>query len=71
MSTSHDPIRHLEFLRQSLSQDNKPIGFFVSAGCPLSIEMPEDKYPLIPDVEALTKYVNTEMSANIKYQNRI
>ncbi len=69
MSTFHDPIRHLEFLRQSLSQDNKPIGFFVSAGCPLSVQMPEGKHPLIPDVEALTKYVNTEMKANTKYQS--
>lgn len=70
MSTFHDPIRHLEYLRQSLSQDNKPIGFFVSAGCPLSVEMPtKEQWPLIPDVKNLTEWINTEMSANKKYQS--
>jgi hypothetical protein len=70
MSIFHDPIRHLEYLRQSLSQDNKPIGFFVSAGCPLSVEMPtKEQWPLIPDVKNLTEWINTEMSANKKYQS--
>lgn len=68
MSTFHDPIRHLEYLRQSLSQDNKPIGFFVSAGCPLSVQMPDGEWPLIPDVKNLTEWINSEMSANKKYQ---
>ncbi|RKN83481.1 SIR2 family protein [Ulvibacterium marinum] len=67
MSIYHDPIRHLEYLRQSLSQDSKPIGFFISAGCPLSVQMPEGKWPLIPDVKNLTLWINNEMSANEKY----
>lgn len=45
MSKFHDPIRHLEYLRQSLSQDKKPIGFFISAGYPLAVEMQEGKSP--------------------------
>jgi hypothetical protein len=28
MEGFHDPIRHLKYLRQSLSQDNESIGFF-------------------------------------------
>ena len=67
MSKYHDPIRHLEYLRQSLSQDNKPIGFFISAGCPLSIDLPKDKWPLIPAVEDLTKWINSELSDNKNY----
>lgn len=69
MSVFHDPIRHLEYLRQSLSQDNKPIGFFVSAGCPISVKMPDGKWPLIPDVKKLTEWINSAMIADGKYQS--
>jgi hypothetical protein len=69
MDNSHDPIRHLKYLRQSLSQDNESIGFFLSAGCPLSVEMPDNEWPLIPDVENLTKHINTELSGNEKYSH--
>lgn len=69
MNNFHDPIRHLEYLRQSLSQDNKPIGFFISAGCPLSVDMPSKAdLPLIPDVKGLTEWINTELIGNAKYQ---
>jgi hypothetical protein len=70
MSNSHDPIRHIEYLRQSLSQDKKPIGFFISAGCPLAVTMPpKEEWPLIPDVKNLTEWINKELTANEKYQN--
>lgn len=67
MDNYHDPIRHLKYLRQSLSQDNESIGFFISAGCPLSVVMPDDKYPLIPDVSGLTKFINEQLKGNEKY----
>ncbi|CCH49336.1 SIR2 family protein [Pseudodesulfovibrio piezophilus] len=67
MNNSHDPIRHLKYLRQSLAQDNESIGFFISAGCPLSVEMPADEWPIIPDVERLTAFVNEQLKANEKY----
>lgn len=57
----HDPIRQSKYLRQTLSQDKKPVGFFISAGCPLAVTMPEGKWPLIPDVAGLTKYVKDEI----------
>ncbi|MFK5982243.1 MAG: SIR2 family protein [Flavobacteriaceae bacterium] len=63
MSNYHDPIKHLNFLRQTLSQDKKPLGFFVSAGCPLSVQLPEEEWPLIPDVAGLTKFVKKELGA--------
>lgn len=63
--SSHNPIKHIKFLRQSLSQDKKPLGFFVSAGCPLAVSMPEGKWPLIADVAGLTKFLRAELcSAN-------
>lgn len=57
----HDPIRQSKYLRQTLSQDKKPVGFFISAGCPLAVSMPEGKWPLIPDVPGLTKYIKEEI----------
>lgn len=68
MEGFHDPIRHLKYLRQSLSQDNESIGFFLSAGCPLSVSMPSDQWPLIPDVANLTKFINTQLIDDAQYQ---
>ena len=59
----HDPAKHIKFLRQSLSQDKKPVGFFLSAGCPLAVSMPKEDWPLIPDVERLTKFIHSELKA--------
>ena len=67
MTSTHDPIRHLKYLRQSLSQDNEAIGFFIAAGCPLSVPMPEGKWPLIPDVKNLTKAITSVLGGNNKY----
>lgn len=60
---NHDPIKHIKFLRQALSQDKKPMGFFLSAGTPLAVAMLESEWPLIPDVERLTKFVHTELKS--------
>lgn len=67
MDNFHDPIRHLKYLRQSLSQNNESIGFFISAGCPLSVAMPEGEWPLIPDVKNLSIYINEQLKDNKKY----
>lgn len=68
MENYHDPVRHLKYLRQSLSQDNEAIGFFISAGCPLSVAMPKkEDWPLIPDVRNLTIHINKQLNANAKY----
>ena len=67
MDIYHDPIRHLKYLRQSLSQDNESIGFFISAGCPLSVVMPVGKEPLIPDVTGLSVFINKQLKNNKKY----
>jgi hypothetical protein len=67
MHNYHDPIRHLKYLRQSLSQNNEAIGFFLSAGCPLAVDMPKGEWPLIPDVANLTIYINEQLKTNEKY----
>lgn len=68
MDNKHDPIRHLKYFRQSLSQDNESIGFFISAGCPLSVDVADGEWPLIPDVRNLTLHINKELSVNKEYQ---
>ena len=58
----HDPIRQSKYLRQTLSQDKKPVGFFISAGCPLAVNTPtKEEWPLIPDVAGLTRYIKEEI----------
>lgn len=57
----HDPIRQSKYLRQTLSQDKKPVGFFISAGCPLAVKMPDGEGPLIPDIAGLTNFVEDEL----------
>ncbi len=69
MINYHDPIKHIKFLRQTLSQDKKPIGFFISAGCPLSVNMPEGQWPLIADVAGLTKFIKEELSSKTDEAN--
>ncbi|WP_061223379.1 SIR2 family NAD-dependent protein deacylase [Leptospira weilii] len=68
MLNSHDPVRHLEYIRQSLSQDKKPIGFFIASGCPLAVSLPTDKWPLIPDIKNLTIWLNNKLNNNEKYK---
>jgi hypothetical protein len=66
---THDPVKHIKFLRQTLSQDKKPLGFFISAGCPLAVSMPDDKWPLIPDVAKLTQFVTDELKSKTEEKN--
>jgi hypothetical protein len=69
MTNYHDPIKHIKFLRQALSQDKKPLGYFISAGCPLAVEMPQDKWPLIADVAGLTEYLKDELGSKSGTKN--
>jgi hypothetical protein len=70
MKQYHDPIRQLNYLQQSLSQANNPIGLFLSAGCPLAVKNQENKKnePLIPDIAGLTKAIHNEL-CNSKYKS--
>jgi hypothetical protein len=66
MNNFHDPVRQLKYLKQTLSQNKKPLGFFLAAGCPLAVNMPEGKSPLIPDIAGLTKFVSEELQSKDK-----
>lgn len=63
--TEHDVVRQVSYIQQALSQNRKPIGFFIGAGCPLSIRVNHRTVgdqptsdPLIPDVAGLTSIIN-------------
>ena len=67
---THDPVRQISFIQQALSQNRKPIGFFIGAGCPLSIRINEREEngetksdPLIWDVAGLTKIIANRLSS--------
>lgn len=65
---NHDPVRQISFIQQALSQNRKPIGFFVGAGCPLSVRVnridgdKKESLPLIQDVAGLTRLIAAELS---------
>lgn len=66
----HDPVRQVSFIQQALSQNRKPIGFFIGAGCPLSIRVNEREEngettsePLIWDVAGLTRIIADRLSS--------
>ncbi len=55
MSIEHDASRQLDGLQQCLSQNRRPLGLLLAAGCGLSIKHPADPTkPLIRDVAGLT-----------------
>lgn len=69
----HDPFRQLSFIRQALSQNRKPIGFFIGAGCPLSVRINERVIdgmtvtdPLIWDVAGLTNAIAKQLQTKPK-----
>lgn len=69
----HDPIRQVNFIQQALSQNRKPIGFFIGAGCPLSVRVNERKEgdntvsdPLIWDVAGLTRIIAKHLTSTDK-----
>lgn len=71
----HDPARQISFIQQALSQDRKPVGFFIGAGCPLSVRV-ETQYngevsnaPLIPDVSGLTSIIAKQMANDAQFSN--
>ncbi len=59
----HCPYRRTSLLQQSLTPDKMRIAFFLGAGCPASIRVPDgtSTKALIPDIEGLTEYVCTKL----------
>jgi len=53
------PVQIVESFLQCLSENKRPIGFFLGAGCPFSIKL--GTLPLIPSIQGLTEYVKTNI----------
>lgn len=71
LEATHDPSRLAMMLRDILAADSMRIGFFVGAGCSLSIRMPgadpndpKSTIPLIPDIAGLTTAVVSVLAAH-------
>lgn len=63
MSHFHDPLKQIDYLRQCLSSDKKPLGLFLGAGCPMAIRVgKEPSVPLIPDIAGMTEVVRTTLA---------
>jgi hypothetical protein len=66
---NHDPLQCVTQLRQTLSADKLPIGFFLGAGCPCAVRIQDkdgnESHPIIPDVKGLTALVHSVISASV------
>ena len=63
-SPTHCPYRRTTDLLQRLAPGRMRIGFFVGAGCPLAIRVPDgngETQPLIPEIVGLTKLVKKNL----------
>lgn len=70
MTQNHDVLRQVGYIQQALSHNKRPIGFFIGAGCPLSVRVNHRTEgtqslsdPLIPDVAGLTDIIATKLKA--------
>lgn len=62
MTPSHDPFRQVNYLQQCLSNDKRPLGLLLGAGCPVSVKN-ETGDPLIPDIAGMTQLVRERLAA--------
>ena len=61
IAPGHCPYRRTTDLLQRLAPNKMRIGFFIGAGCSLSVRDAEER-PLIPDISGLTKQVKRALS---------
>ena len=63
MNDVSDPKSHLKAIQLCLQSDKRPVGFFLGAGCPLAIRVPDgdSTKALIPDIRGLTRAVVAEI----------
>ena len=66
MNQNHDPLRQADYLRQSLSQEKRPLSLFLSGGCPMAIKVTNGATtePLIPGIEGITKTVRDRLNTS-------
>lgn len=56
---SYNPARQAEAISEAYSQDKRPLGLLLTAGCPLSISVGDSA--LIPDIAGLTRAVSASL----------
>lgn len=63
---THCPYRRATDLLQRLAPGKMRVGFFLGAGCPLSIRVPhgESSKPLIPEIQGLTSLIQDEVKTS-------
>src|SRR5665213_2895320 len=61
MGLVQDPMRQIGYLQQCLSNDKKPLAFFIGAGCPMAVRL-ADGSPLIPDTAGLTAAIRSKLT---------
>jgi hypothetical protein len=61
----HCPFRQASLLQQALLPDKMRVAFFLGAGCPTAIRVPDGSgtKPLIPDIAGLTERISTAFGA--------
>jgi hypothetical protein len=72
---NHDPLQCVTQLRQTLSADKLSIGFFLGAGCPCAVRIPDESgtgsRSIIPDIRGLTarvhEVITTSEACNASY----
>ncbi|MBX3442152.1 MAG: SIR2 family protein [Planctomyces sp.] len=64
VALTHCPYRQADRLQQALTPDKMQVAFFLGAGCPMAIRIPDGTttQPLIPNIEGLTKHVCDELT---------
>lgn len=63
---SHCPYRQATLIQQALAPDKMRVAFFIGAGCPTSIRIPDGSAtrPLIPDIAGLTARIRQALEAS-------
>lgn len=72
-AASHCPYQQATLFQQALAPDKMRIAFFLGAGCPVSIRIPENEgtRALIPDIAGLTEAVCSSLSSDPKYRTNL
>lgn len=66
--TIHNPDQYMSALRTIIAGGRKRIALLIGAGAPAGMKKPDDTYPLIPAVAALTTMVLNALSADYSHQ---
>jgi len=66
----HCPYRQGKLLQQALAPDKMRVAFFIGAGCPVAIRVPdgEGTRPLVPDIAGLTARVRQTVEASATFK---